>query len=450
MISNRNNKPVKQISSTKLVAGLLAATAMFGLQVVSAAAQDGRVITFEDVFADPSDKQLNIDYARQEANAGNLLGSAATLERLLIMDPAWDDARLFYAAVLYRLGDFQGAEREIRLLEQRPLSPDLNEQLDKFKQRVRGKLKKSSLTGNVAIGVSYDDNVAVNADDPTLAVTDNPDTSLTGRLRAKYSYDIGGAQDMKFIALGSTYSKLYEDFGRVDFNFLAGKVGFEGADGPYDWMVTLDVKNLDVAGDQYLTEVGIDARIKRELTSKTTLQFDGDYGDQHYDNIVIGAQPTVIENLRSGVKYSGVVSLNRKFGTGIRGSVGVGLQTKKAEFNAYAYDAKLVTASASKSFRNGSYAIGSYFYRDVEYRETDPTIAGVGPAPRSEDRHYGRAALGVPVGAIINTDNANLQKTLDSVIVEASVFHDERQANFDVYDYDNTGAEVQIIWRFNR
>jgi hypothetical protein len=455
VISTLAKESAKPAGKAKLSVCLLAAAAFSGLSVAPAVAQGGQ-ITFEDVFANPDDKQLNIDYARQEANSGNLLAAAATLERMLIIDENWDDARLFYAAVLYRLGDYQGAEREVRILEARPLTPDLKAQLESFTARIRGKLKKSRLVGALSVGLTYEDNVAVNADDvaggggSAIATSDQPDQGLTARVRAKYSYELGGVQDAKFIAMFSSYSKLYEDFGQVDFNFLAGKVGFEGADGPFDWVVTLDYKNLDIAGDQYLSEYGLDMRIRRELTEKTSIQFDGDYSDQSYDNIVIGALPTQIEDLRSGLKYSGAVSLNHKFGAGVRGSVGVGLQTKKAEFEPYAYSTTFLTASGSKNFRNGAYAVASYFYRDVDYRESDPTIAGVGPEPRREDRHYARAAVGVPVGAIFDTGNENLQKTLDSVVVEASVFRDERQANFDIYDYDNTGAEVQLTWRFNR
>ncbi len=447
--TSRDSKRLGKLNAVK--ACLLGATAIASFSLTPALAQGNSPITFEEIFANPGDKQLNIDYAKQEAKAGNLLASAATLERLLLDDPAWDDARLFYAAVLYRLGDFQGAEREIRLLEARPLSPDLKAQLQEVKARVRGQLSKSTLSGSVALGIAYDDNVAVNQNDlDIIGATDTNDYALTARLRAKYTYDIGGENDLKFFAMGSTYSKLYEEFGQVDFNFLAGRVGLEGARGPVDWVASLDVKNLDIAGDQYLREYGLDVRVRRELTPTTSLQFDGDHSRGHYDNIVIGSSPTLIEDLRTGFKTTGIVSVNHKFAPGVKGSVGVGLQRKTAGFDAYAYDTSLVTATGSKSFGNGTYAIASYFFRNVEYDAVDATVPTAGPDPRKEDRHYIRGAVGMPLGAVFETQNDNLQRSLDNIYIEAAVFHDERQANAEVYDYENTGAEVKVSWRFKQ
>ena len=285
-----------------------------------------------------------------------------------------------------------------------------------------------------------------------LVETDNPDYALTARLRAKYSYDLGGDQDVKFVTFLNTYSKLYEDFGQVDFNFLAAKIGFEGADGPYDWRVTFDAKNLDVAGDQYLKEFGIDLRMRRELTPRTSVQLDADYGFQYYDDIIIGDQPTLLEEFRTGEKYTGLVSLNHKFTSQIRGSAGIGYQHKAADFEAYEYEAFLATVSGSKTFKNGAYAVASYFYRDLEYAEPDFTVIAVDPTTpaREEDRHYVRGAVGIPIGAVIKTGNVGLQNTLDDLVIEGSIFHDERQANFDIYDYENTGGEIQLVWRFNR
>ena len=445
--SSRKIYSVKRVSLAKLSVCLMAAASVSVLAAGSVQAQE--TITFEQILANPSDKQLNIDYAQQEAAAGNLLGAAATLERLLLNEPNWDDVRLFYAAVLFRLGDYQGAEREVRILEERPLSPDLREQLEDFKDKLRGEQSRSNLSGSIAFGVTYDGNVAVNTADPNVAASDTNDYGITGRLRVKYEYEIGGPQDVSFVAFLSTYSKLYEDFGQVDFNFITGRTGLEGSDGPYEWRVLLDVKNLDIAGDQYLKEYGVSSRLRRELTPSTTLQLSGDYSNQEYDNIVIGSLPTIQEDQRSGLKYSGIASLNHKFTAQISGTVGLGYQRKKAEYNPYSTDSLLVTAALSRSFRNGAYALVNYFYRDVEYDEADFLIVDGSQGPREEERRYSRGAVGIPIGAIIKTENDNLQDTLDSLNIEFSVFHDKRSANYDVYDFENTGGELQLIWQFD-
>lgn len=433
----------------KLAAALVLSASFSAL----AAAQAQDTITFEDVFNNPDDKQLNIDYARQEAAAGNLLASAATLERVLLADPNWDEARLFYAAVLYRLADFSGAEREVRILEGRPLSPALQAQLQDFKDRIDNKQSKTRLSGSIAVGFTYDDNVAVNNDDPSIDPNNAPaqsDEAFTFRARGKYEYEIGGEQDLKFIALLSTLSKRYDDFGRVDFNFIAARTGFEGANGPYDWRVLADFKNLDIVGDQYLREGGASVRVRREMTAQTSLQVDADASYQEYDNITIGDTATLFEDQRAGLKYTVLGSIKHKFDSKTRGSIGIGYQKKEADFEAYEFDTIFLTTSLSRSFKNGSYAVASYFYRDVEYAAPDPIVVPSATEARQEDRHYARAAYGIPVGSVFESENAQLQEKLDDLRIEVSVFYDDRQANFDVYDYDNTGAEVQLIWNFDR
>ena len=437
-------------SAKKLAAASLLGVSMATLALTSASAQD-RAIAFEDIFANPGDKELNIAYAKQEAKAGNLLASAATLERLLLDDPNMDDARLFYAAVLYRLGDYQGAEREVRILEARPLNDTLRADLENFKAKISNKQKQSSLTGSLSLGYTYDDNVAVNQAENNIPIGENaPDNAFTARFRAKYSYDYNNAQDLKFIAVLSTFSKMYDDFEQVDFNFLSGRVGFEGARGAYDWRVTLDAKNLDVAGDQYLKDIGVTGRLRRELTPKTSIQGQVSYSDQEYDNIIIGERPTLFENLRSGDKYTGSVTLLHKFSGSVRGSLGVGLQKKEAEYDPYANDTLFTSATLSKNFANKSYIIANYFYRDVEFDEVDLLVIPGGGETRKEDRHYFRAAVGTPLSNIIKTERTGLKKALDSVNVELSAFRDDRQANYTEYDFDNTGAELKFTWRFNQ
>ncbi len=95
---------------------------------------NGPTITFEQVFADPANQDLNLNYARQQAAAGDYLSAASTLERLLYTQPNWDSARLFYALVLYRLDDPQAAIRELNILETRPLSHEQQQLFSTYKK----------------------------------------------------------------------------------------------------------------------------------------------------------------------------------------------------------------------------------------------------------------------------------------------------------------------------
>jgi hypothetical protein len=62
------------------------------------------------------------DLARRQIAETDLLGAAATLERVLLLHPASRTSRALYAATLCRLDDPEGAQVEIGLLAPQPLA----------------------------------------------------------------------------------------------------------------------------------------------------------------------------------------------------------------------------------------------------------------------------------------------------------------------------------------
>ena len=95
---------------------------------------NGPVITFEQIYANPDDQDLNLNYARQQAALGDYLTAAASLERMLYTQPNWDSARLFYALCLYHLDDLEATRRELNILKTRPLSADQRKLFKSYKK----------------------------------------------------------------------------------------------------------------------------------------------------------------------------------------------------------------------------------------------------------------------------------------------------------------------------
>ena len=95
----------------KTLVGAIGIT-VFSLNNANAVDYTGPPITFEQVYANPDDQDLNLNYARQQASQGDYLSAAASLERMLYATPNWGTARLFLAICLYHLDDLQAAGRE--------------------------------------------------------------------------------------------------------------------------------------------------------------------------------------------------------------------------------------------------------------------------------------------------------------------------------------------------
>lgn len=121
-------------AARRTLTGLLFAVALATLGATSARAEGGP--TFEQVLSAPDDVELNYDYARSEADAGNLLNAAAAMERVLDASPGWDEARLYYAVLLFRLDDIQSARGQLRLLNDGHLNKRQRQQADQYRRLV--------------------------------------------------------------------------------------------------------------------------------------------------------------------------------------------------------------------------------------------------------------------------------------------------------------------------
>ena len=101
--------------------------------------EESRRVDFADVLANPDDIQLNFLWAQTQMADGRLTGAAATLERILLIQPELQRVRLMYALVLFRLGSLQEAESEFRLLRSQQRSAAMRKEIDAYLKKTRKK-----------------------------------------------------------------------------------------------------------------------------------------------------------------------------------------------------------------------------------------------------------------------------------------------------------------------
>ncbi len=149
-------------AETNRAAGLTAS-----LQDLRGQAQGGRPLlelecpdfTFADVLSSPDDILLNTCYARQQIEEGNVRGSAATLERILLIAPNRADVRLLYAIVLFRLDSVDEAEREFnRVKETADLPGEIATQVDDYLGEIEDRRKLTRHVVTIGFGTHYDTN----------------------------------------------------------------------------------------------------------------------------------------------------------------------------------------------------------------------------------------------------------------------------------------------------
>jgi tetratricopeptide (TPR) repeat protein len=115
-------------------------------------------ITWEQVYKNPDNIELNYKYAQQQVAEGDVRGAVATLERILIIDPGLPRVRLFYAVVLYRLGSYAESRRELLQLKDLQMPGSLRAEIDEYLRRIQRKLRRTNISARFSIGVQYDTN----------------------------------------------------------------------------------------------------------------------------------------------------------------------------------------------------------------------------------------------------------------------------------------------------
>ena len=410
----------------------------------SAAAQDNlnrgdKIVTFQEVYNNPDDEALNLLYARQRAATGDLLSAAGTLERLLYTQPTWDSARLYYALVLHQLDDKQAALRELDILEGRPLSIDQKEQLRLHRSKIMnsGSISSSKkLSGIVSIGFGYDDNVGNALSDSLLISSDEADESFTGYAALNYSTPVGAEDGVKFNATVSGLIRRQFSFTQSDYSSFGGRAGFSDNPEGWEWSAALDVRQVNIDGDKYLTQYGPVLELGKSVSNTVSLILTGSYFDQDYYDLPF----TFNETDRSGSRALIMPGINYESENGLGVIVQIGYETKDARDESFAYDGLRIQGQFINEFDNSVYLTGIARYRDLNYNGTSPQ--------RSDEQFEGRLAIGTQVNKVTGWLGAKPNSRLNDLSVETGLNYTNRSSNIPTFEYENLGAEARLIARF--
>lgn len=129
-----------------------------GFSGVGAAQADTNGAPYHDVMAAPDSLSVNVRFLEVQLANSDFEGAAVTLQRVLLINPNFDEARLIRVAVLLRLGDHLGAAADLAFLEGQPLSPEDRAQADRLAAHVQPDSSAPGLSGVVRFGAIYDSN----------------------------------------------------------------------------------------------------------------------------------------------------------------------------------------------------------------------------------------------------------------------------------------------------
>lgn len=427
-------------------AGLLI-SAVAGLTAVTAgpvAAQD-----FEAVFAAPDDPELNLDFARRAADAGDLNSAAGALERVLIADPNRHGARLFYVATLYRLDDLQGARDQLALLEGVTLTPLQRAEADRYRARIERSRSATRISGSLSAALTYEDDAAgaltTQFDSLLPATASEEGGAAVFAARLNVTHDLEAAGYSVFGTVGaydrSTFDDIDGDVRRGDLEAGLSYVGRTNS-----WNIGALARALDLLGDPYMREVGVKAQARWRTSPRTTFSVSAEAASQTFDEPAVDAVALFIGGDRDGWRYDLNVGVTHRLGA--RASVGVsaGWQDKQADYEPFGYSGPSLQARYDTSSRRGQYLAISGGLQWLDYDAPDPVFIGFATPAREDERSWARVAVGAPISAFTAVGATGDWR--QDVGLEGALTYGARDSIAPLADYDSWGAELRLTWRF--
>ncbi|MGZ9099910.1 MAG: tetratricopeptide repeat protein [Brevundimonas sp.] len=426
---------------------MLIATALGGVFSLGgvAIAQD-----FEAVMAAPDDLALNLAYARTAADAGDLNGAAAALERVLLVDPNRHSARLLYAVVLYRLDDLQGARDQLNLLDPMTLTPLQRAEATRYRQQIERGRSTTRAGGSLSAALVYEEDAAgalAAQFDSLLAPPASEDgTSAVLAGRFSVSHDLSAlAEHAVYGSIGgsdkSSVDGVNGDIRQGDVELGLSYLGRLNA-----WSVGALARAVELFDEPYLVETGVRARASWRLSSATTLSLSGEAMNQSFDEPVVDAAPALLGRDRDGRRYAVGLGLSHRLSQRSTLGASVGWQDKQADYAPFGYSGPVFQARFDTRTRRGQYLALSAGLQSLEYDAPDPVFLGLGSPTRQDVRTWARAAVGAPISAF--APGGATGDWRQDVSLEAALTYGGRESEPPLADYQSWGAELRLAWRF--
>jgi len=137
----------------------------------STAAREGDCqadISFSDIYSNPDDLALNYCYLQQKIDEGDIKSAIPVVERILLLEPHQNRARIIYASLLYHSDMMVEAREEFEEVRSRPL-PQSDEWLVlDYLRRIDELDQRATQTLSVSVTGHHDNNINNAPDDDTI------------------------------------------------------------------------------------------------------------------------------------------------------------------------------------------------------------------------------------------------------------------------------------------
>jgi hypothetical protein len=434
---------------------MLAVSVVFGAQPASAQAQSGQPlpeILYADILKAPDDLQLNFAFARQEAQKGNLLLAASSLERVLLLEPEWNTARLFYALVLYRLDDLSSTKRELKLLSTQELPAEQKAQVAKYIALVNKRLRRFRARGYLGVGgrwdsnrnfATTDDQVLILGLPATVLTSPDADFALRGYAGISLQYDINPVERHVVFLNARTVANEQIDMSSQSFIDSYGQLGIDYYLAPFTVSPSIEIRSIVLDEEAYLTEAGGTLAIKTPISSRVEALISASAYHQDYNSI--GVAPS--GRLRTGARVSVTGQLKYDITSRNRVTARASFDDKNADFDAFAYQNTRLSLDFRHLIGRGAFLRAQGDISWAGFDAPDPLFTIL--TTREDTRFGAKFVAGAPIRTIAGYVDLETPDWTSQITMQVSADYREQNSNLAIYDYRNFGIETNLVWNFD-
>lgn len=406
-------------------------------------------VTYEDILKDPDNITLNARYAQDQIARGELLSAAATLERILMVNPNLPDVRLLYAVVLYRLDSLNEAQKEINTLKKVTLPPEIRDQLSEYEKKIKYRKRRTHFGLRQSNGWGYDTNRNASPHSKTQLFFDNalptqgtnvrrPDTHFLNVTSVDITHDLGfqaghsvfgnftyflqEQTNVHSLNLGSFQYELGGTYKGYYFNFTPSFY--------YNYLFLSDQSFLRSQGGSFLFD--------RDLSKKLNAFYNFRMERQDFMNI---SENNDSYN-RKGPEFDHIWGINYMLCPTMRWSSNIGYSEKLAKQKYYAYNRISLNNTHTWILPKGQFVINTLSAYFDNYPSPEFSVSNM---HRHDNTIRYRVTYGIPVGTIFF--DRILPKPLKDIVFTVSYEYYHALSSITNYTYTNNKIEGLLTKR---
>ncbi|MFH1800016.1 MAG: tetratricopeptide repeat protein [Candidatus Omnitrophota bacterium] len=407
-------------------------------------------ITYADVLKEPDNIDLNFRYAQEQIVKGRLLGAAATLERILLVNPNLADVRLLYGVVLYRLDNLNEAQRELDALKAVPLPARIKQDVSLYLKKIQSRKRSTHVSVRESLGWGYDTNRNASPsskfqwfNEVPLATTGNnvrrPDTNFLNVTTVDVSHNLGFQAGHSVFGSFTYFLQEQTNVNSLDLSSFQYEFGGTFKNKHVDFTPSFYASNVLLSREGFLRTQGGKFLFERNVTKRLGAFYSFGIERQDYTNIF---EDNNAYN-RKGPQIDNFLGINYMLLPTMRWTTSVGYSHKFAKQDYYAYDHVTLNNSHTWILPKGQFLINAI---NAYFDNYDAPDFAVSPRNRHDKIMRYRVTYGVPLTTLLI--GKILPGPLKDTVFTFSYEYYRSLSNITNYSYNDSKLQALLNFRW--